>query len=835
MTRPQDGDGDGTAEVDMGAHEYDPSASPVNHEPFAVADSYALGEDGVLAASSPGLLGNDLDPDGDALTAGLVTGASHGTLNLNVDGSFTYTPAADYTGPDSFSYVANDGTADSEPATVSITVTPENDPPVADAGGPYSIDGGQVLALDGAGSNDPDGTPEEEGLICTWDLNGDGLFGDAEGVAAHLAWSALSALTPAIPFNQAVTVALMVTDAGGLASTALTTLTIVDAAPPAIAVPQPITAEARGAEGAPVSFTVSATDAVDGPVAAIAMPSSGSVFPLGESAVKVTARDAAGNSASEQFTVTVVDTTAPVLCDVPGDIALEANGPTGAVAIWTSPTATDLVDASVTPTADHQSGDTFPLGTTTITYTATDAHHNSATASFTVTVTEPADTTPPVIAVPAGMTEEATGPDGATVTFADEVSALDAVDGEVHWTATPASGSVFPLGMTRVTVTAADEAGNEATAGFQVTVRDTTPPVVAAEDLVAEATGPRTDVTLLAMAVDQVDGDVEVSYTMQGGGAVPADGFALGQHALVAAATDAHGNTGTMAFTLTVRDTTMPVLSGVPAGITAEAIGPSGTTVSWTAPTATDLVDGSPKVTCSPASGSIFALGTSTVEVTATDASGNKREATFVVTVKDTKGPVIPDHASMTVVATDASGAVVTWADITATDAVDGDVAVTCMPTSGSAFRPGSTTVAMTAVDSRGNASSKTFSVTVGYSWTGFFQPVDNPGSGPTAVFNVVKAGSSVPVKFSLGGDMGLSVLAAGYPRSVAASEGTTAMEDLIEETLPLGTASGLKYDASAGQYVYVWKTEKSLAGTCRTLQLKLADGSMHYANFRFK
>src|SRR6185312_12399079 len=95
-------------------------------------DAYTTPEDTTLTVSAPGVLANDTDVDGDPLTAILVDSPAHGTLSLNSDGSFSYTPALNYNGPDSFTYKANDGQADSPTnATVSITVTPINDAPVA--------------------------------------------------------------------------------------------------------------------------------------------------------------------------------------------------------------------------------------------------------------------------------------------------------------------------------------------------------------------------------------------------------------------------------------------------------------------------------------------------------------------------------------------------------------------------------------------------------------------------------------------------------------------------------------------------------------------------------
>ena len=103
----------------------------VNDAPVANADSYTTAEDTALIIAAPGVLVNDTDVDNNPLTALLVTPPTNGSLTLNANGSFTYLPNTNYNGGDSFSYVANDGTANSGLATVTITVTAANDRPVA--------------------------------------------------------------------------------------------------------------------------------------------------------------------------------------------------------------------------------------------------------------------------------------------------------------------------------------------------------------------------------------------------------------------------------------------------------------------------------------------------------------------------------------------------------------------------------------------------------------------------------------------------------------------------------------------------------------------------------
>lgn len=115
------------------------------------------------------------------------------------------------------------------------------------------------------------------------------------------------------------------------------------------------------------------------------------------------------------------------------------------------------------------------------------------------------------------------------------------------------------------------------------------------------------------------------------------------------------------------------------------------------------------------------------------------------------------------------------------------------------------------------------------YDFDGFFPPIDDD------VSNVVKAGRAIPVKFSLNGDQGLEIFDENYPLS---KEIVCNLGDLVDdEEIITVTAGGssLNYDADADQYIYVWKTEKDWAGTCRQLIVKLIDGTYHSANFTFK
>lgn len=126
------------------------TVNAVNHAPVAVNDSYSTDEDSAATIAATGVLGNDTDSDGSTLTALLATGPANGSLTLNANGSFTYTPNANFNGVDSFTYHANDGSLDSNLATVNIMVNAVNDAPIA-VGDSYRTQAGTPLVIAAAG------------------------------------------------------------------------------------------------------------------------------------------------------------------------------------------------------------------------------------------------------------------------------------------------------------------------------------------------------------------------------------------------------------------------------------------------------------------------------------------------------------------------------------------------------------------------------------------------------------------------------------------------------------------------------------------------------------
>ena len=224
--------------------------------------------------------------------------------------------------------------------------------------------------------------------------------------------------------------------------------------------------------------------------------------------------------------------------------------------------------------------------------------------------------------------------------------------------------------------------------------------------------------------------------------------------------------------------------------------------------------------------------GTHSITLTVTDSGGGTDTDEVSVSVVDTLAPNITCPSNIVVnlpLNSTATSMAVSYPAVTATDACSSSVTVDSTPASGSTFPIGTTTVHATADDGAGHTSSCSFTVTVAYTFAGFFPPVDN-----LPAFNVVQAGRAIPVKFSLSGYKGLGIFAAGSPESgpIACNSSDPAVD--LTETVNAG-GSSLSYNPTTDQYNYVWKTEGSWVGTCRQLVVTLNDGSTHRANFKFK
>lgn len=648
------------------------------------------------------------------------------------------------------------------------------------------------------------------------------------------------------------------TDSGGLSADAVSvTYSIVDTTAPVLSnVPADITGEATSAAGRTVTYSSpTATDAVDATPSVSCVPASGATFAIGETVVTCTATDFSNRtSAASTFKVTIVDTTAPALSNMPGNITQEATGANGATVSWMLPTATDLVDGAVASTCASQgglkAGDTFPLGTTTVTCTATDTRTNTSPGlSFSVTVL---DTTDPVLTVPAtAITAEATGANGALVNFT--TSATDAVDATPTIVCTPASGTRFAIGTTQVSCTATDDAGNISDPQvFDVTVQDTTDPVatiaidgndwtnnrnvtvdLAATDAVG-VTGYRlaesqSGLTGAFTAIDPADDD----YALNNLAVELSDADAADKGVWVEF-TDAAGNTSTASDSVGL-DRVGPVV------LNEDDEDANYTRSGWTNAASvshtfdvSDALSGLPAGTAASFTLTVSAESTKdsagnvvagTDSGTVSDRAGNSTTRTFSARIDRTNpvnqisGPA--DGGTYTLGSTipaavcstgDALSGTATTATASAVDnATVGSKTVTC---SGGTDNAGNTAASV----------SRTYSVL--YNWTGFFQPIDNNN-----VFNKAKAGSAIPVKFSLSGNRGMGIIDTIGARRVACP--STMVADALETTAA-DTTSGLKYDATADQYNYTWKTGTVLAGTCQRLELKLMDGTLHTANFTF-
>jgi hypothetical protein len=232
---------------------------------------------------------------------------------------------------------------------------------------------------------------------------------------------------------------------------------------------------------------------------------------------------------------------------------------------------------------------------------------------------------------------------------------------------------------------------------------------------------------------------------------------------------------------------------------------------------------------CNPASGSLFAIGTTQVTCSVTDGFGGTASASFALTVKDTTGPTFANvPGTVAAFATSTSGARVSYTLPTAFDAVDGARAVTCSLAPGGQFPVNKTTVTCQASDSRGNQSKTDFTIWVTYQaptdGSFFLAPIRSNGSSIFAI------GRPVPVRFQLtGASAGITNLVAKLVFTKVSSSVLGTNTDVSDETVS-DTNLTFKYNPISKVYYYRWRTSDETQGTYQ-LRADLGDGVVHQVN----
>jgi len=477
------------------------------------------------------------------------------------------------------------------------------------------------------------------------------------------------------------------TDVGGNTANIEQKITVLDTTFPILEIPENIVIEATSLDQNEVNLG-EATSTDNGGIVSITNDEP-EFFPIGDTIVTWTSIDSSNNYSSLTQLVSVIDTTAPEILLLE-DIILEASSVDANIINLDNPTVSDIQDTTIYITAP----DVFPIGETTVTWTAVDASNNSAITTQTVTII---DTTKPGLSIPDNQIVEASSLDETLVDIGQaEAYDITGISSIVH-----NAPDVFSLGSTLIAWTATDNYGNITTAYQTITVVDTTSPIIASpQDITSEATDPTMNYIELgelavsdSVGIESIINDKPIT-------------FPFGSTTVTWTVTDTSGNISQATQVVTLVDTTLPEIFA-PTDIVAEATGLSSTMVELGEATAHDIM-GITSVTEHPSR--FFVLGETIITWTATDTSGNSASVTQTVTIVDTTSPSITAPSSITMEATSADSNMVILGNPVSSDLVDIPSISNNAP---NLFPLGETIVTWTAIDTSGNISQATQTITI--------------------------------------------------------------------------------------------------------------------------
>ena len=473
------------------------------------------------------------------------------------------------------------------------------------------------------------------------------------------------------------TVTWTVSDSSGNVGTSSHKVTVLDSIPPEITVSD-VTIEATIPSGSDALLSIPEINDIQEVYITNDAPD---VFPFGNTVVTWTVKDQSDNESTQTQNVNVVDTSKPILI-TPSDIEIES---TGIETIIDDLGEIITEDVSEINSISNDAPESFPLGETIVTWTATDTSGNSASDTQLITVV---DTTLPQIIAPSDVILEAVDPLENYVELSNG-RIFDRVEIESVENDAP---EFFPLGETIVTWTATDTSGNSASDTQRIIIEDTIQPVITGpEDITLEIT----DISGITVDIGQASAFDDVDQSPNIINDAP-ELFQIGDTIVTWVATDSSENSSLYYQTITVIDTTSPELI-IPNSVTQEAENLLSNYVTLENPQTSDIIGVSSITNDAP---ELFPLGETIVTWTATDTSGNSVSDTQLITVVDTTAPSILEPENIIVEATGLEGNVVELDLIIAEDNVGVGSIINDAPTT---FGFGTTIVSWTVSDDAGN------------------------------------------------------------------------------------------------------------------------------------
>lgn len=431
------------------------------------------------------------------------------------------------------------------------------------------------------------------------------------------------------PYGETV-VTWLVLDPSGNSATTTQSVTVIDTTSPTLIIPKDVVVEATSVDNNIVDLGNATADDITG-ISTITNDSP-NAFPFGTTVVTWTATDKIGNFISAEQKVTVVDTTPPQI-KAPKDILLEATDPQINIVDLDLPWAYDIIGVE---SYSNDAPESFPIGMTTVTWTAVDTSGNISTDTQVITIS---DTTPPIITPPSDLIIEATTSSGMPVAIGDAtVSDVIGID-----SLTNNAPDLFDLGETIINWTATDTHGNTATAQQIISIVDTTAPSIEPPaDVILEAQDPTSNEVPLGVATsNDIVGVVSITNN------APAV-FALGDNLVTWTAIDKAGNSATATQKVSIIDTTPPSIIA-PEEVQIEATSELNNVVELGEPTVSDFIGIGSITNDAP---DAFPVGETVVTWTATDLGGLSSKDTQIVRIVDTTPPKISVPKMITVEAT---------------------------------------------------------------------------------------------------------------------------------------------------------------------------------------